>query len=216
MANDCLPQIHACRLRVTRLDAAGAPVPGASNGYVSDALATMTFAWETEEGEEIVEKNACGDIVVNYKAPDSLKRGTVTLSLLTPDPELSELLSGGTVLTDTAAVGYAAPAIGPMTEDKVSVELWTKRINAGVLDATFPYARWAYPLLTKVRPGDHEHAQSNLGMTFTAEAHENASWGNGGFNDWPVASDRVWQWIPVDAADLPEVTCGYVVVPAAA
>lgn len=214
MANDCLPQIHACRLRVTKLDATGAPAPGASNAYVTDALASLEFGWETETGEEITEKNACGEIIVNYKAPDSIKRGTVTINLLTPDPELEEVLTAGALLTEGAAVGFAAPPIGAMSEELVSVELWTKRINAGVLDGTFPYARWVYPKVTKLRPGNHTHAQANLGRSFVGEAHENENWGNGGFNDWLAASDRVYQWLPVADTDLPEVSCGYVTVPA--
>lgn len=207
MANDCLAQVQACRIRVARLDPTGVPQPGASNLYVSDALVSFGFGWETEAGDEISEKNACGTIKVNYRGDEQLRRGNVSINLVTPDPQLSEMLSGGVVLTDGAAVGYAAPSLGPVDSDPVSIEIWTKRINNGRLDSTFPYAWWVYPWIEHLRPDDHEHSNANLGMSFAGEALENDNWYDGPLNDWPSTSDRVFQWIPTTS--LPNASCGY-------
>lgn len=212
MANTCLPQVQACALRVTRLDANGVPTPGADNMYVSDALTSLAFAWEVEEGTSIREKNACDAVVVDYQGPDELVRGNMTITLLTPDPELSEILSGGSVLTAAAAVGYAAPPIGIMSASPVSIEVWAKRIRDGKLDTTHPYAWWAYPWVQDLRPGDHEHTNANLGASFMGKAFENENWFDGPLNDWPAASDRVYQWLPTTT--LPTVQCGYAAVAA--
>lgn len=207
MANDCLPQVQACRIRVARLEADGVPLPGANNLYVSDALVSLAFAWEVEAGEEISERNACGELKVNYRADDNLRRGNVTITLLTPDPQLSELLSSGSVITSGAAVGYAAPSLGAVNSDAVSIELWAKRIRDGRLDPTYPYAWWVYPWVDHLRPNDHEHNSGNFDNVFVGEAYENDLWFDGPLNDWPAASSQVYQWIPTTS--LPTASCGY-------
>lgn len=209
MANDCLPQVQACRIRVARLAVDGAPAPGASGLYVSKALVSLAFRWEISTGAEIAEPNACGEEMVYFKAPDNVRRGSVTIRIITPDPQLSEMLSAGVVLTNGAAVGAGAPPLGLVPDDApVSIELWAKRIRAGKADPTFPWARWAYPYITNLRPEDHEHANANLATSFVGDAFENENWFDGPTNDWPVASDRVWQWIPT-ADDPPADVCGY-------
>lgn len=207
MANDCLPQVQACAMRVALLDDSGVPLPGASSLYVSNALSTLGFAWEVEAGTQIREKNACDEVIVDWKAPDNITRGNVTVALLTPDPELSSLLSGVSVLTVGARVGAAAPALGPVDDQPVSIELWARRIRDGKLDPTWPYAWWVYPFVTNLRPDDHEHSNANLGASFVGEAYENDNWFNGPLNDWPTTSDRVWQWVPTNS--IPTAQCGF-------
>lgn len=203
----CLPHVHACRMRVSRLDELGIPAPGANNLYVSDALVSLAFAWEVQTGEEIEFPSGCGANIPPYKAPDSLKRGNVTITLRTPDPQLSEMLGQGTVLTDGDAYGYASPNLGPIGDTVLGIEVWAKQINNGKLDTTFPYAWWIYPWITNLRPGDHTHEQANLGSVFIGEAYENENWFDGPLNDWPSTSDSPYQWIETTA--MPEASCGY-------
>jgi hypothetical protein len=208
MPNECLPQVQACAMRVARLDpASGASVVGVDNMYVSDSLVSLEFTWEVVAGEEITEKNACGAVKVNYRGRDSIRRGNVKITLVTPDPELSEMLSNGVVLTEGADVGYAAPALGEIDEAPVSVELWAKRIRNGRQDGVRPWARWVYPLIDNLRPDNHTHNSGNLPMAFVGEAYENPGFGDGPANDWIGTSDRVYQWLP-DAA-IPVAQCGY-------
>lgn len=209
MANDCLPHVQACRIRVARLEADGVPLPGANNLYVSDALVSLAFAWQVESGDEITEKNACGDVKVNYRGDDQLRRGNVTIRIVTPDPQLSELLSGGSVLTAGDRVGYAAPSLGAVNSDAISIELWAKRIRDGRLDATYPYAWWVYPWIDHLRPDDHEHNNGNLPMQFVGEAYENDNWLDGPLNNWPGTSTQVYQWLPALASEVPAAACGY-------
>lgn len=207
MANDCLPQVAACMVRVARLDSNGVPTPGANNLYTSDALTTFQFAWEVQAGDEITENNGCGVQVINFKAPDTLRRGNITIGIVTPDPQLSEMLSGGDVITSGAAVGVSAPPLGELLENPISIEIWAKRIRSGHLDPVYPYARWVYPWVSNVRPDDHTQDNSALKPQFIGQAFENTNWFNGPLNDWPVASDRVYQWLPVTT--IPSANCGY-------
>lgn len=209
MANDCLPQVNACIIRVTRLNALGVPVAGANNVYTSNALTIVAFAWDVTAGQVISEVNGCGDELLAFEAPSSLKRGNITITLMTPDPQLSELLSGGDVLTSAAAVGYAAPPLGAVTESPVSIEVWAKRIRGGRIDSTFPYAWWVYPWVSYLRPSDHTQENAALKPAFEGQAFENTGWYDGPLNNFPLPnqSNRVYQWIPT--ATIPTAVCGY-------
>lgn len=211
MPAECLPQVQACAIRVAKLYPNGVPRPGANTLYVSNALATADFSWETETGDQIREKNACGSVLVDYKAPDDLIRGNVEINLILPDPQLAEMLSTGSVLTvgsgATSRIGYAAPPLGTLTEDPVSIEVWAKRIRDRKLDSTNPYAWWVYPYVVNLRPSDHSHGNTNLAAGFVGEAYENDNWANGPLNDWPSTSDSVYQWIPTSS--IPTTVCGY-------
>lgn len=200
-------------MRVARLDASGVPDPGADSLYVSDALIRLVMTPVFETGDEFTVKSACGDVCLNFKDQDRFKRVDLTVEICTPDPELSELLSGGTVLTDGAAVGYAAPEVGVApTPNGASIEVWTKRVDVdGAIDATFPYAWWVLPR-TYLRPDARTFENGPLNNVFSGYGIENSNWFDGPANDWPVSSERVYQWIPTDS--LPTAQCGYITLAA--
>jgi hypothetical protein len=214
----CLPQVQACIIRVAHLGPDGVPLVGVTEGYISDALVSVAFEPEYQDGAEVTQDNACGDRIVDYKAPDIFRWGNVTIQLATPDPYLAAFLSGGTTIVgsgpDIDRIGWAAPPLGTLDENPISMELWAKRPDkaTGSLDAASPYARWAYPLVKNLRLGSWTHENGPILPEFTGQAFENPSWGNGPWDDWLVSSDRVVQWFPVAAADLPDATCAPVPV----
>ena len=67
MADDCLPPVHAVRMRVCDLDTNGVPLPGPDSQYVTSALTTLTLYPQIREGDEIEEPNGAGDICVSYQ-----------------------------------------------------------------------------------------------------------------------------------------------------
>lgn len=208
MAEDStLPQVQACRLRVARLTSAGAPASGADNLYVTDTMVSIQFQPVYVDGQEIEQKNGADEIKVNYRSPDNFKRGNITIQLTSPDPELAELLSSGSVLTDGTRKGYAAPALGATPDDAVSIEAWVKRIKDGVLDVDSPYGWYAYPKVTNLRITDHTLQNGVLLPQFSGQCYENAAWGTGPTADWPVDSTRVFQWIPTST--MPAAVAGY-------
>lgn len=202
----CLPQVHACRMRIALLDVDGVPLPGPENLIVSNALATMDVTHVYTDGTEIEDKNACDEVLVYYRGPDTFKRADVSLSILTTDPYVQAFLSGGQVLEDGDRVGYAAPPLGVVQGNGVSIELWSKRIDDGDLDADSPYGWWVYPRVRNLRLGNHQHGPVTLRPAFSGQAYQNPNWFDGPLNDWPATSDRVWQWIPTDT--LPAYQCG--------
>lgn len=200
--------LFALGMRVTKLGPTGAPLPGAQNSYVSDALIQAQLGLEYEDGEEIVQKNGAGLVCLTYKAPDSLKRGTITgLQICTPDPNLLAFMTGGRVLQDGAnEVGYQAPEVGSdPNPNGFSLELWTNAIIDG---AQSGYFWWVIPR-AKVRPSG-EWALSGtapLVPEFEGTATQNPNWLDGPANDWEYASDRVWQF--VQTTTLPDLTPGF-------
>ena len=216
----CLPQVQACIIRVAKLNPDGTPLVGTDAGYISDALVSVAFEPEYQDGAEITQDNACGDRVIDYKAPDIFRWGNITLQLATPDPYLSAFLSGGQVITGTAGdvdrIGWQAPPLGTLEENPISMELWAKRPDkaTGSLDAGSPYARWAYPLVKNLRLGSWTHENGPILPEFTGQAFENPAWADGPWGDWAWASDRVVQWFPVTEASLPDATCAPVAITA--
>lgn len=204
----CLPQIHACAVRLTALDNDGVPLPGAGNLYVSNAMARLTVTPVYRDGEEIEEPNACGDLIVQYREDDYFKRADFEMELLTPDPYFHELLvEGSTALEESSSqVGWAFPPIGLVTGNGVGIEVWAKRINDGILDSLYPYNWWTFPRARNVRLGAREFSKSAHKPIITGQMYENENWFDGPENDWPAASDRVAQFIPTSAVPTP--TCG--------
>lgn len=206
MATECLPQVQGCAMRVAVLNAQGIPLPGANNLYTTDAFTLVDATPVYTDGDEIKEKNACGTVCVNTKGDDSLDRVDVGVTICTHDPYLMQMLGGGDVLTSGGAHGWALPAIGALTSNGVSIEVWAKRIKDGDLDPDFPYAWWVLPKVKNLRFGQRKFENGPALPQFTGRGYENANWYNGPLNNWPVASDRALQYFPVSS--LPTLTCG--------
>lgn len=210
MADNCQPQIQVCRTRVARLETSGIPDPGATNLVVSDSLIQVTFSPVIEAGDEITLKNGCGTLVTSAKRPDSIKRWGVQLNFATPDPYLHEMILGGAVLTSGTRVGYGFPELGELASGEVSLEFWARRVDEdGNDDPDYPYARWVFPRCKDFVPGERVLQNAGHESPISGFATQNLNWFDGPANDWPVASTKAVQWLPVDAADVPVATCGY-------
>jgi hypothetical protein len=125
--NDCMISLQVCALRLARLAADGTTPAGVTNMYVTDKLAKLDVNPNYETGDEITVKTGCGAIAAAYKDLDRLKRADVTLTVLTSDPELSELAAGFSLITSGGqSVGAAWPAVGSAPPAGVSIEAWNK------------------------------------------------------------------------------------------
>lgn len=203
----CLPQVQACRMRLAKLDTNGRTLAGATNLYVTKSFVSLALSPVYVSGTEIAEKNACDEVEIDYLGPDSLKRYDVTLTMLTPDPYIANFLSDGSkTISSGGRIGYASPAIGTVSGNGVSIELWAKRINSGDLDSSSPYAWWAYPKVKNLRLSPYTHDANGLKPQYVGQALENPNWFDGPTNDWPASSDRIAQWLPT--ATLPAYQCG--------
>jgi hypothetical protein len=95
---------------MTNIDPAGVPIIGANQAYKTDSLVTISVGLEYEDGEEVILKNGAGRICMNYQAPSTLKRGTVSdFQICTPDPNILQFAMGGDVI-EIAAVAEVQTA----------------------------------------------------------------------------------------------------------
>lgn len=213
MAYDGAASIYAVRLRVARLNSAGATPAAAASMYVTDSLVRIEFTPEYDSSTEITRKNGNGDLCVNVPAQQRLKQINIgALVICTNDPELEELLAGGTILTDAGAtVGYQSPAVGVVSNPNgVSIEAWSRAIINGAPAAANPFIRWVFPRVY-LSPGATALQEAATDPSFSGYANENALWGNGPANDWTYDSTRAYQRARV--ASLPAVTAGVVAIP---
>lgn len=207
--------LYAVALRAARLNAAGATPAGASNMYVTNSLVKVTFTPVYETGENVTKKDGQGRACLDITSADTLKRVDInSLEVCEDDPELMELLVGGSLLVDGAdSIGWAFPEVGTdATPNGVSLEVWTRRYTDNEPDATFPYARWIFPRV-KLRPTARTIEAANpLQGDFEGKAEQNAGWGNGPANDYEGGTLRCGQWVYDTAAPTASGT-GYIATP---
>ena len=130
--------IQGVAIRVTRLDASGNLLDGAGDSYTTSGFIRLSFTPEYEEGDEMTQKGADGTVCVTYKAPNTLKRITMELGICEPDPELTQLISGGLLLRknlgtyaepDRKSVGWSSPSTGDdPAGNGVAIETWSYAI----------------------------------------------------------------------------------------
>jgi len=203
---DYAASIQGVSIRVTRLDAAGTLLNDPGDSYTTSAFMRVSFTPEYEEGDEIVEKSANGTICVSYKAPDTMKRVTMELAICEPDPELSQLLSGGLLLRknlgtfaapDRKSIGWAAPAVGDdPAGNGVAIEVWSFAVKDGKRAATLPYFHWVFPFCRLRQSGDRVIENGMLASTFEGYSLGNVTFNNGLDDRWefPVATERPYSY----------------------
>lgn len=97
--------LFALGMRLTKISATGAPIPGAQSSYKTNALITIGVGLEYREGAEVEQPNGSGAICLYYAADPTLKRGTITdLQVCTPDPNVLQFTIGGDIIEGPPAV----------------------------------------------------------------------------------------------------------------
>lgn len=203
---DYAASIQGVSIRVTRLDANGNLLNGPGDSYTTSAFMRISFTPEYEEGDEITEKSANGSVCVTYKSPDTLKRITMELAICEPDPELTNLISGGLLLRknlgtfaspNNRSVGWAAPAVGDdPAGNGVAIETWSLAIKDGKKSATMPYFHWIFPYVKLRQSGDRVIENGLLANTFEGYGLGNINFGDGIDDRWefPTAAERPYTY----------------------
>lgn len=194
--NDGAASLHCVAMRVSQLDGTGKPASGLQQ-YVSNSLVRIDFNPDIEAGPEISDRNAGGALAVTWRIMDVIKRLTMTVELITPDPELEVILTGGSTFVSgggTAVEGMQYPPI--MVESNpngVGIEAWTRAVVNGAQPVDFPWMRWVFPLV-KLRKSNRTLDINRLASPFEGFGFENAQFGTGPAKDCTFATNRVAQW----------------------
>jgi hypothetical protein len=198
--------IQGVSIRVTRLDASGNLLNEPGDSYTTSGFMRLSFTPEYEEGDEMTEKSADGTVCVTYKAPDTLKRITMELAICEPDPELTQLLSGGLLLRknlgtysspNRKSIGWSSPSTGDdPAGNGVAIETWSFAIIDGKKAATLPYFHWVFPYVKLRLSGDRVIENGMLANTFEGYGLGNAEFGSGLDERWefPVAAERPYSY----------------------
>jgi hypothetical protein len=211
--------LFALAMRVSKLDATGAPLVGAQSAYISDALVKAEIGLTMNETEQVTQLNGTGVACVSYQAPASVQRGSIGgLQICMPDPVLLQFLLGGDLIMDSGSpanpIGYRAPATNvPQNPNGVSIEMWTRAMVGSSFAANLPFTHWTLPKCTVVPAGSWTMAaDAAMVPEFEGYCEQNAGWADGPEGDWDYPSDRVWQYARV--ATLPNVSRRWITVAA--
>lgn len=92
--------LFALGLRLTKLDASGAPLPGEFNCYTTESLAQIGVNQEYSEPDAVEFRSGSGAVCVYYAPAKTLLRGLIEdFIICTPDPLVLEFACGGEVIT---------------------------------------------------------------------------------------------------------------------
>jgi hypothetical protein len=181
----CWPSIRGTAMRITKLDSCGRPVVGPHSVLVTDGFITATFAPQYQEGNEVTVTKANGIVCVNDKAPDSLTRFDVTLSLCAVNPALLTLLGGYEAVLDNnaAAVGFrVAESVGSLG---VAVEVWTDVFTEEdcVGASSGQYGYFLAPRVVAARiSSDFSITNDALSIELQGRTKKGAGWAVGPYN----------------------------------
>lgn len=222
MASTCVTSLDLCAVRVSRLTTGGAPLTGATNGYVSNEPLSLGVTITTEAGDDLTVKNGCGGIASTYQQPDQIKGVELSLELCELDAYLLSILTDSQVFTAGGnAIGMQATAVGT-SPDPVCFEAWTKawdsdhQYTAPYTSPDAAYWHWVFPFVRWVQ-GDLTLEHNLLTVPVNGKGSENTSITvNGPFNDWPAeiaAQGGITRLYGMYLDDsIPTGTCNYVSV----
>lgn len=211
---DYAASVSGVAIRVTRLDASGNLLTGPLDSYTMTSFIQASFTPEYEEGDEITQKGADGTVCVSFKAPDTLKRVTMEISICDPDPEFTALIAGGVLLTrqgtpgddeTSQAVGWASSQVGEdPSKNGVAIEVWSYAVQNGKRAVNNPYFHWVFPYVLLRQSGDRVIENGLLANTFEGFGLGNLAFDEGpdGRWEWPTVTDRPYlyardDWAPV-------------------
>lgn len=169
------------RLRATQLSDSGALLPGGSF-IATDGFITVNLTSEVEDGTEIIQRNAAGQLCVNEKMNNSFKRFNFEAEFCGVNPSLLSYVTNAVEYEDYAGdiAGFTVPE-GEIT-GAFALELWTGLSGALTDDQASGY--FLLPFIKKGQLGDITIDGENA-ITFSvtgAATSGGNSWGRGPYD----------------------------------
>jgi hypothetical protein len=207
---DCAGALQVCAMRVAKLNADGSPAVGANMMYIADTLILLTATPEIAAGDDFEQKNGCGAVGLTYKGDDTLKRLNMDMQLVTPNPELISLLTGGSLFTFGGNnVGHQPRRVGAVQPYSVSVEAWCRAIVSGTQATNKPWFRFVYPK-TRWQEAPRTLQNQPIDNVLTGIGEENPAWYDGPAHDWFLIAQQEIDSLYGVARDssIPTTACG--------
>lgn len=186
MATKILKSIKGKHVRLTRLDECGEVVEGSCSTVVAECFISVTLSAEIEEGDEFIQKNAWGDLCINDKDPDIIKRVNVSINWAELNPDALDIIADAqSVVSGSDTIGST---FGPqINENSYALEVWTKRTG---VDCAPGSTEWGYFLVPFIRNGriDGDLVIENGALTATTIGQAfgaPSTWGAGPYSSNP-------------------------------
>lgn len=164
-------------IRVIRLDDCGSVVTGTDNQWVSEGFISVQQSPQWENGAEFTVKAANGDLCVNEKDGDRLKRINLTITLCEVDPVVYELMGFDPVLRAGEAVGYLVGE--EVSRAKFGFEVWGGVAGGACVGGQVPYEHLAFGWVENAKVGDSSTEYAPGQIQITAETHRAPNYGAG-------------------------------------
>lgn len=183
MAVVCRSLSRLARVRLTRLDACGAPDAGPAGTLVSNAYINIDASPQYLDPEEITQLNGNGDICISDQGTPQLRWLNLTMVICQIDPDAVNIMTGNPLVVDDAVapntVGFRLNGALTGTAN-FAVEVWTG-IPGQPCDAegNREYGYFLFPYVKQARIGDWSHANAALNLTVTARTEIDSDWGTG-------------------------------------
>ena len=177
----CFTPVRLKVVRVTELDECG-DVPEDAEYVVSAGAITLKLAAVVESGDEFIQKNGNGDLCVNERSPDALKRVDVEIEWCNVDPDLVTLITGFPQVVDGEGLVVGFRAQTGTFDTNFAVEGWTGLSGDQCGASGRCYGYMLIPYLTGATFGDI--TLENGAATFTTKGYteSNAGWGVGPYD----------------------------------
>lgn len=223
-ATSSVTSLQICAVRVAKLDANGDALAG-PNGYIAGGVIEANLGLDIEAGIEILKKDGCDQVQVNYRGPDIIKRSTLDLKLTFLDSELINLLIGSPrIINGATTIGGRVPMVSDAVPNGCCVEFWTKawsvssQSQPSVLGTINAYNHFVIPK-AKFQLANLDLKNDAAEVELKGFGYENTALNiDGPYNDWPTSVGTsgglpsALGWF-LDTS-FPTVTSGFVTVPA--
>lgn len=186
MASNCFTPIRGRRMRVTRVDSLGRPVPGPCSTVVTSGFVTVEMTAEIEEGETTTVRTAGGDVCVSERGCDTLNWYNISIEFCQVDPDLVSMINP----TFTKLFDYNGETIGWEESHEYScdagfaLELWSDVSGYTPTDpnATGAWVYYLLPFLVGGTVGDITVENGAVTFTITGRTKRGSQWARGPYN----------------------------------
>jgi hypothetical protein len=193
MAAKCYGVLRGRRMRVTRLDECGVPIPGAGNEVTSKGFIKCDVSSEVEDGDDYTTKNAAGELCINESGDPQLKWLTTSIDFCNVDPELFGLMTGMPLVMDgdaenPSAIGFSVDE-DTFATVAFALEIWTDVAGqtCGTGGKTYGYALFPYNVQGAL--GDLTIENGAATFTIASRTHRDSGWGIGPYEVVNVAGE---------------------------
>jgi hypothetical protein len=210
MAVNCGVSFGVCRVRITKVDAAGNVDGTTDNSYVTDAVTSFSVTPNISEGDTFTQLNGCGCKVASVKAPNVFNHFDLTLVNSKMEPIMQAYMLGAATIDDGSdVVGLAFPTALECDEDEpaVAIEVWSQHNVGSGQDGLHPWIHWVFPK-SVWQLGDNTFENGIATPTLTGFTRTNSNWGDGPYGDGPPDSQDISEggwWKTAD--DPPAAEC---------